>query len=144
MPEEWRPIPGFKGYEASSEGRIRSFWRRLHLGTEPHFMYQHVLPTGYIKVNLRQTIERRSIGRLVWRRVRRSILVSRAVCLAFHGEPPKEDMHASHIDGVPSNNAPSNLMWESKGDNEKRKKAHGTATRRDPDGRFNGDPLTRP
>ena len=30
--EEWKVIPGFSGYEASTHGRVRSYWKHKSLG----------------------------------------------------------------------------------------------------------------
>ena len=54
--------------------------------------------------------------------------VHRLVCMAFHGLPEGKQ-EASHLDGNPKNNAPSNLAWTSHSENEQHKKLHGTYAR---------------
>ena len=54
---------------------------------------------------------------------KRHMLVSRIVCLAFHGEPDNDSMHASHIDGNRKNNRADNLCWESASWNNHRRVA---------------------
>src|SRR5215468_7419161 len=71
--ERWRPIPGHKGYEASTEGRIRSVPRTLRDGRRAGGMVLAKQPDkdGYSTVKIRG------------RRYRVSVLVQ----LAFAGPP---------------------------------------------------------
>jgi hypothetical protein len=103
IPEEWRPISGFEGlYEVSSLGRIASLpkptWpgrRILRPGTERG---------GYLYVTLRAS------GDQYHRKVHH------LVCAAFNGpRPPGAVMR--HLDGNPTNNVPSNLVWGSSSEN---------------------------
>jgi len=84
MPELWQPIPGFDGYEASSEGRIRS----------PRKVLKPWTVGRYLKVE----IKRKQLG------------VHRLVATAFHGEP-ESGMQCLHHDDDPTNNKPENLYW---------------------------------
>lgn len=111
--EEWRPIPGFETYEASSFGRIR---RGLPgKGTRAGKIRKPtLLPNGYLNVDL-------------WvDGVRYKIYVHRAVALAFHGDPPFPDAEAAHRNRQKADNRPSNIRWATRLENEADKVAHGT------------------
>jgi hypothetical protein len=111
--EIWVPIPYANGYEASSYGRIRSFCKRgagshlLH--TKPKLLKLYQDQSGYFRVSLH--------GKTHW--------VHIVICTTFKGNPP-EGKECSHTDGDKSNNANSNLEWESKLENEAKKLTHGT------------------
>lgn len=104
--EEWRPIPGWEGYyEASDRGRVRSMPRRI--GSS--FGATRVIPgrvisqsanvRGYMAVNL-------------WRDNARTVaLVHRLVLNAFVGLRP-EGLVGCHWDDDKSNNALTNLRWD--------------------------------
>lgn len=100
--EEWRSIPGFLGYEASTLGRVRSLDRtipttagysRMHRG---RVLRPAKAKIGYPVVNLGHNNVQ---------------CVHRLVCLAFHGEAPPGFTDVAHWDGDPGNNRPSNLRW---------------------------------
>lgn len=127
MTEEWRPIPGLLHYEASSEGRIRVLERCLphdYLGCVRYRHYraaiqkQKPMPNGYwiCSVNGKNT------------------LVSRLVCMAFHGAPPTDLHEACHLNRRQPDNRPANLKWGTHKENEQDKVAHGTS----PKGSRNG------
>lgn len=101
--ERWRPIRGYKGYEASSLGRVRSVPRTLRDGRRAGGVVLKQQPDrdGYLTVML---------GR---KRVR----VNVAVQLAFAG--PAE---VRHLDGDQENNRPENLVWGSRVENERDKR----------------------
>ncbi len=95
--EEWKPIPGFPQYEASSFGRIRNVrLGRILAGT--------TTLKGYIQVNVRAE------------RGRKSAAVHRLVALAFIGLPPRRYV-CHHINAVKDDNRPQNLVWLSIGQN---------------------------
>jgi hypothetical protein len=110
--EEWHPIPGFPGYEASSCGRIRS-WRSCH-GTlrEPLTRRLQQGPDGYLRIKLR----RRGRCHLVY--------VHRFIARTFHGERPA-NMECRHLDGNRLNNAIDNLRWGTRQENAADKARHG-------------------
>lgn len=121
MHEQWRPIPGFVGYEASSEGRIRSTDRVVTYETsDGRLISRHhksrvlaqmvAKSTGYSYV---------SPGR------KKTIYVHRAIALAFRGVPPTPKHHAAHGDGDHSNNRLSNIAWKTAVENEEDKLRHG-------------------
>lgn len=105
---EWRVIPSYPAYEASSDGQIRT-------RATGHIKRQRPEKNGYLKVGL--WVYGRDIRR--W--------AHRLICEAFHGPMPAPKMHAAHGNGVPSDNDASNLSWKTKTENEHDKRAHGTA-----------------
>jgi len=92
-----------RGYEASSEGRVRSVARTLRDGRAAGSVVLAQQPDrdGY------QTVK------LGTRRVR----VNVAVQLAFAGPP-----EVRHLDGDRENNRPENLAWGSRTENEQDKR----------------------
>lgn len=107
--EEWRPIPGFDGYEASSLGRIRSF-RRYRTG---RILDGNLNTGGYPQVGLYRD------GKLhIWTR-------HRAITLAFFGPRP-EGMVTRHLDGDRLHTAVSNLAYGSPTQNNLDTLRHGT------------------
>lgn len=89
-PEEWRPIPGYDGYQASNLGRVRNRSRILSQQTKD----------GYCLVAIHPTTCR----------------VHRLVALAFLPNPdnlPEVD----HINAIRDDNNVTNLQWISKADN---------------------------
>ena len=112
--ESWTPAPGYPKYEVSTLGRVRNAKTKRVLKPNP------VSDRGYLQVTL-------------MRAGRRSVLVSRLVCEAFHGSP-RRGMEAAHRDGNTKNNRPSNLRWLTSKQNEHDKRNHGTY----PEGERNG------
>jgi hypothetical protein len=119
LPEMWRPIPFAPGYEARSLGRIRS-------ATGPDLL-SLVLnsKTGYLQ--FKASVDGR----------RMSCTAHRAVCAAFHGEPPAPRYHAAHGNGIKTDNRPENLRWATPSENVMDSIEHGTwnrvyQTRRNP------------
>ncbi len=118
--EEWRPIPGFDGYEASSLGRIRSL-DRMVTSTWRGRPYK-VARGGRV---LRQC-RRKGSGYMTCMLSGKCQLVHRLVCLAFHGEP--QDGHVvRHKDGSRDNNHKDNLAWGTLAENQADRLIHGTA-----------------
>ena len=113
MTEEWRDVPGFAGYQASSHGRIRSVDRTLSDGRLAGGVV--LAPTeddnGYLRVTLSAG------GR------QRTRPVHVLVALAFKGPRPR-GREVRHLDGVKVNCRPGNLAWGTKRQQEKDKKRH--------------------
>ena len=108
MSEQWRDIPGFPQYQASSEGRIRSLkrgGRRVLTGTpfKSGYLYVHITPDGR----------------------RKHVSIHRLVLLAFSGPCP-EGLEARHLDGNCTNNHPGNLAWGTHSENIRDRVRHGT------------------
>lgn len=106
-PEIWRKVPAYRllgvpsGYEASSEGRVRSP-RQVLTQRPDDDLYPTVTVGG--------------------KRVRVAILV----LLAFQGRP-----EVLHLDDVRGNNRPGNLAWGSRLVNERMKGKRGREEERD-------------
>ena len=120
-PEIWKGIPGFPGYEASTHGRIRSFWKLAGKGrgwiihVEPRRILRPAKDIwGYLFV---------SIGR---RGTRRTIKVHQLVLITFVGPCPL-GMEACHGDGIQANNFLKNLRWDTPSSNQLDRRKHGTA-----------------
>lgn len=103
--EEWRDIPGMEGhYAASSWGRIRSYKR----SPEGHIIKLTPAGVGQGRNKPQQTcltftpyMDGAAVG----------MSVSRAVCLAFHGQPDDPRRLAQHISLDLHDNRPENLRW---------------------------------
>jgi hypothetical protein len=106
---EIRPIPGFDGYYATSDGQV--------LGRHGRPLAFHRDPDGYKRVSLAGG---RGAGA---RRVHRGI--HQLVCLAFKGVPPP-GLVVRHIDGTRDNNVPDNVAWGTLLENSADRIIHGT------------------
>ena len=105
MPEEWREIPGWPGYEASSLGQIRSKG-----GIKSTFKDYK----GYLRVKL-------------WGHSKaKNMRVSGLVALAFIGPVPAGQV-VRHRNGVNDDNRADNLLYGTRSENEQDKLLHGTA-----------------
>lgn len=117
--EVWKPIDGYPHYEVSNLGRVRSWrprnGRGLALADEPRVL--KAIPFSgrpYLKVALTDLG-----GHVSHKRVHRLVLS------AFVGPCP-EGLEGCHNDGDPSNNALTNLRWNTKGSNFEDQIKHGT------------------
>lgn len=113
MVEEWRDIQGFKGYQISNEGRVRSFKKTKAgqqqecdlLVDEPHIMNTTSDDgNGYLKVMLRKG------GKSYCRKIHR------LVAEAFVPNPNNLET-VDHISNNKLDNRPENLRWVSRHDN---------------------------
>ncbi len=105
---EWAPVPGWAAYLVSDDGRVYSMGAGQYL--KPSARKRH--GTDRVKhyaVN-------------IGRRVRR---VHHLVLEAFVGPRPS-GLQACHWDGDPSNNALSNLRWDTPKANQADSARHGT------------------
>lgn len=117
---ELRPIPGFPSYSASADGTI---FRNGRMGKDTS--YRPVFrPGGAIKS--RDNGHGYQAVILSERGKRIDAYVHRLVCLAFHGAPPTSEHDCRHKNGRRSDNAPSNLGWATKLENEADKFIHET------------------
>ena len=114
--EEWRTVPGFSGYEASSLGRVRSIERWItrsdgHRGLWPGRVLRPTKQGPYLKV---------ALGK------RTTIAVHIVVCLTFHGPRPSPKHAVAHWDGDCHNNRAENLRWATVSENKSDMIRHGT------------------
>lgn len=119
--EEWREIPGFPGYDASSLGRLRTWRHRgIHAArrrTVPVLMRPRAhARTGYLYVTLTPTFK-----------VKVTKTVHSLVCEAFHGPRPGPGHVVRHFpDHTRSNCAADNLSWATQTVNLADRAGHGT------------------
>lgn len=110
MKEIWKRMPGFREYEISNIGRIRS-WKRAHkLGKPPKFptlLHPCLDNHGYHKIKLYKNAQYKNFA------------VGECVLFAFRGPRPYK-FEMSHIDGNKANNSLENLLWESRKANSDR------------------------
>lgn len=97
---QWRTIPGFDNYEASSDGRIRGARGVL----SPWHRARNRSHRVDYKVGLYRDGKRHRVA------------VHRLVCLAFHGEPDGDHV-VCHINHDTNDNRACNLRWGSQSDN---------------------------
>ena len=118
MAEVWKPIPGVPGYEASSEGRIRSLDRYAAYGRRP----------GHTKRVRGCVLRPFDNGRYFTVHVcDETRSVHQLVNLAFNGEAPDPDHETRHMNGESHDNRASNLEWGTKTENQYDSFRHGTA-----------------
>jgi NUMOD4 motif/HNH endonuclease len=108
-PERWLPVPGYEDlYEASDLGRVRSL-RRNGLILKPSYSNTG----GYALVLLYSAGH--GSGQYI----------HRLVATAFIGPCP-DGMETRHRDNDPTNNALTNLIWGTSGENKLDQVGHGT------------------
>ncbi len=97
--EEWRSIPGFPDYEASSLGNIRNAASgKLRSPHKNKDGYRRITLSGNAKFN-----------------------VARLICLAFYGVPEGK-MDSDHKDSIRDNDAVTNLQWLTRSSNLAKRK----------------------
>lgn len=124
---EWRAIPDYPGYEASSTGLIKSTARiafRLHMGTPTHQPIKERILSQWIRkdkngrpVCLMTGVSLKGINSVA--RVHRLILS------AFVGPCP-EGLVTCHNNGDPTDNRLENLRWDTEKSNSADAISHGT------------------
>lgn len=100
--EEWRNIPGYDAYQASTWGRIKFLGGTAVDGRRrPERILSPSLNggTGKYFVNIHTNT------------LRTHVCVHILVALAFHGEQPTGRRYVEHLDGDFTNNRPENLRW---------------------------------
>lgn len=126
MSEVWKPVPGYEGvYEISSAGRVRRLAKEItyvnRWGSETTYTKSalEIKPwaqrSGHLNIDLYRGDGSHERFRL-----------HRMVLSTFVGPCP-EGMVACHEDGDPTNNALSNLRWDTPGNNFQDSVRHGTA-----------------
>lgn len=113
--EEWLGLPQAKGYEVSSLGRVRSYWKR---GCCPV-----LLPAPRL-LKLQKSRDYFVVHLKIDGKVAR-FRVHQLVLQVFVGPRP-EGMICRHLDGDPTNNRPSNLRWGTPKENSEDMMRHGT------------------
>ena len=105
--ENWAPISGYEGrYEVSDLGRVRSLCGRGRI------LVPWPKPKGYLMVGLRGGDEREAKT------------VHGLVLAAFDGPRP-DDLETRHLDGDPTNNRLSNLIYGTGTENQIDRVRHG-------------------
>lgn len=110
---EWREIPIFPDYLASSDGQVK----RKTIVQGSHGRPLNPIKCskyGHVYVNLYKD------------KKRHPKLVHRLVLEAFVGPCP-EGKEGAHINGIPGDNRLSNLKWATHKENETHKIEHGTS-----------------
>jgi hypothetical protein len=124
---EYRNIPGWPGYRATSDGEIQSCRKRVFvngskgchtvLGDTFRTLKSSCNDRGYLELTLNQS------------GIRKTFRIHVLVAAAFHGPRP-EGLHVSHENGDRRDNQPANISYktpkENVGDDQER---HGTRLR---------------
>lgn len=115
--EQWKQIPGFKGYSVSDQGRVRTDWVRPCNNTKNRRSAGDMISQSTNKDGYRQAKLSRG-GCQVGCRVHRLVL------FAFVGTPP-EGHECDHINRVRDDNRLENLRWVTpKGNSANRDKSN--------------------
>ncbi len=115
--EIWKPIPGYEGYEASNQGRVRSVDRTILTKRGPKQLKGKVLSGSTHSEAFPYVTFQLGAGRTLSAHV--------AVCLAFKGSRP-DGMVVRHLDNNPANNWEYNLCYGTQKQNQADRIANGT------------------
>lgn len=118
--ELWKQIVGYRGYEVSNLGRVRSFWKlnaRPRVLSETPIVLAPSMSKGYPRVTLVSDSGEH-----------RNVHIHTAVLVAFVGNAP-DGLEACHFDGDRSNCKLSNLRWGTRSSNRADMHRHGTSPR---------------
>src|SRR5262249_14499452 len=118
--EEWRPIPGYKEYEASNRGRVRSVNRTavtsasIRSQSYQRFHHGRILrpctkSTGHLSVVLGRSSGSKDVHWLI--------------ALTFIGPCPR-GQEVRHLNGIPSDNRLENLEYATRSRNVQDRKWH--------------------
>lgn len=113
--ERWAPVPGFDDYQVSDQGRVRSKARRDRIGRA----------VGGKELRVRVVTGRHPTVTLYARGTRVKRTVHSIVLEAFVG-PRLPGTEACHRDDDKSNNALTNLRWDSRSENTLDRVRNGT------------------
>jgi HNH endonuclease/NUMOD4 motif len=123
----WRPVPGWAGYEASTDGRVRS-WRQRGFGAG------RLRGVPLILRSWRQSTGYTHVGLCAGRGQQRSFAVHRLVLMAFRGPcPPGQE--AAHLNGLKTDNRLDNLRWATHAQNMAHRRCQGGTARGERAGR---------
>ncbi len=117
MSEQWAAVPGYPGYEASDQGRVRSLERQVRCGrggnsnrtVPPRILRPGRMGSGHLSVALGKG---------------NSVTVHAAAMAAFVGPTPS-GQEIRHRDGNPANNRLSNLHFGTRSENNHDISKHG-------------------
>lgn len=107
FPEEWEIIPKNTAFEASSHGRIRTWFFRGKRLPKPRMVTQRLSPAGYATTSMPRGIKKKD----------RHNLVHRLVLDAFLGE--RDELEVNHKNGIKADNRLSNLEWCTSAENRR-------------------------
>lgn len=115
--EHWQPIMGYKNYEISNRGRIRSVNRKVwHKGSEVHMTLKGKL----MRQRWNRTCKCYFLDLISDEGKRTTVYPHRETAKAFvPNENPDAFKMIIHIDNNPRNNHAGNLQWMSKSDHMK-------------------------
>lgn len=116
--EVWKDVPSVPQMMASSWGRVKL---KPYSKTMPNGRgVRHYVPKPRVGVEQKSATGRAGVSkrRLIYiTGLRKTFIVARLVCEAFHGTAPHEGAVVMHLDEDPSNNRPSNLRWGTQREN---------------------------
>lgn len=117
--EFWKPIEGFKGYDVSSNGRVRSWWRRggsnrgYVIGSAATILRFSEHRQGYLEAALYRKEQRRAVKK-----------VHRLVAEAFL-DNPNGLPQVNHITGLKGDCRVYGLEWTTQSGNQRHAVANG-------------------
>lgn len=106
MMEEWKDIEGYKGYQISNLGRVRTYNKTTY--TNKHGIRHwknRILKERIDKKNKMLSVQLYKNGK------GKSYLIHRLVGVTFLGKPTDKNMTINHKDGNRLNNKLENLEW---------------------------------
>lgn len=120
MKPTYKPIPGLSGYRACSNGHVWSCREKRNLSGKRGFTSVITSRWHMVKPNLSK-----KTGYLKLEIQGKSYLVHRLILSAFRGAMPSTVV-SRHLNGIRTDNRPSNLVWGTQKENYSDSIRHGT------------------